>query len=75
MAGKNLTVRIWRGRADGALQTYRIPARDNQTVLDVVTEVQRRHEPALAYRLAGAGQRTQHVAFARKGAPARACPA
>jgi len=49
---KTLQVRIWRGRDDGAFHAYRIPARDNQTVLDVVTEVQRRHEPALAYRFA-----------------------
>lgn len=49
---KTLKVRIWRGREDGAFQTYEVPARDNQTVLDIVTEVQRRHEPALAYRFA-----------------------
>ncbi len=47
-----LTVRIWRGRDDGCFQTYRVPARANQTVLDVVTEVQRHQEPALAYRFA-----------------------
>lgn len=47
-----LQVRIWRGREDGAFQTYQVPKRENQTVLDVVTEVQRRHEPALAYRFA-----------------------
>ncbi|MEM1384105.1 MAG: 2Fe-2S iron-sulfur cluster-binding protein [Pseudomonadota bacterium] len=47
-----LTVEIWRGRDDGGLQSYAVPARDNQTVLDVVTEVQRRHAPDLAYRFA-----------------------
>lgn len=47
-----LKVRIWRGGDSGALQEYEVPARENQTVLDVVTEVQRRHEPALAYRFA-----------------------
>ena len=31
---------------------YRVPARANQTVLDVVTWIQRRLEPALAYRFA-----------------------
>ena len=31
---------------------YRVPARANQTVLDVVTWVQRNLEPALAYRFA-----------------------
>ncbi len=52
MTERNLTVRIWRGRDDGAFSTYQVPLRDNQTVLDVVTEVQRRFEPALAYRFA-----------------------
>lgn len=49
---ENLIVRIWRGADKGQFVTYRVPARANQTVLDVVTEVQRRHEPALAYRFA-----------------------
>lgn len=47
-----LNVEIWRGRDDGALQTYRVPRRASQTVLDVVTWVQRHAEPALAYRFA-----------------------
>ncbi len=50
--GETLRVRIWRGGADGALQRYAVPRRDNQTVLDVVTWVQRHLEPALAYRFA-----------------------
>ncbi|MGF1477130.1 MAG: succinate dehydrogenase/fumarate reductase iron-sulfur subunit [Geminicoccaceae bacterium] len=49
---RTLTVRIWRGGETGALHTYSVPARDNQTVLDVVTEVQRALEPSLAYRFA-----------------------
>ncbi|MFQ5565720.1 MAG: succinate dehydrogenase/fumarate reductase iron-sulfur subunit [Paracoccaceae bacterium] len=47
-----LTVRVWRGAAQGAFATYRVPARANQTVLDVVTEIQRRQAPDLAYRFA-----------------------
>lgn len=47
-----LTVRVWRGAEVGAFETYRVPARENQTVLDVVTEVQRHHAPDLAYRFA-----------------------
>ncbi|MEZ5660267.1 MAG: 2Fe-2S iron-sulfur cluster-binding protein [Burkholderiaceae bacterium] len=47
-----ITVRIWRGRDQGALVEYRVPLRENQTVLDLVTEVQRRLEPSLAYRFA-----------------------
>lgn len=46
-----LKVKVWRGnQATGELVDYEIPARDNQTVLDVVTEIQRIHEPGLAYR-------------------------
>ena len=45
-----LTVNIWRGGEYGKLVTYQLPLRDNQTVLDIVSEVQRQHEPGLAYR-------------------------
>ncbi|HUF86425.1 MAG TPA: 2Fe-2S iron-sulfur cluster-binding protein [Thermohalobaculum sp.] len=47
-----LLVRVWRGAEEGAFASYRVPARPNQTVLDVVTEVQRHHAPDLAYRFA-----------------------
>ncbi|HEY8050014.1 MAG TPA: succinate dehydrogenase/fumarate reductase iron-sulfur subunit [Ramlibacter sp.] len=47
-----LTVRIWRGREDGAFQTYHVPRRESQTVLDVVTHVQRQLDPSLSYRFA-----------------------
>jgi fumarate reductase iron-sulfur subunit len=47
-----LTVRIWRGRENGAFATYRVPRRESQTVLDVVTHVQREVDPSLAYRFA-----------------------
>ncbi len=47
-----LQVKIWRGGDTGAYVPYRVPARANQTVLDVVTWVQRHREPALAYRFA-----------------------
>ncbi len=52
-----LEVAIWRGGAQGsfaqgAFRSYRVPRRANQTVLDVVTWVQRHLEPALAYRFA-----------------------
>ena len=43
-----LSVRIWRGKDEGQFVTYQVPARANQTVLDVVSEVQRLHEPSLA---------------------------
>ena len=48
-----LKVRIWRGRRrHGEFQTYEVPRQEHQTVLDVVTYVQRELEPALAYRFA-----------------------
>lgn len=47
---KTLNVTIWRGKDDGEFKTYTIPRRENQTVLDVVTEVQRSADPALSYR-------------------------
>jgi fumarate reductase iron-sulfur subunit len=55
MAGietRNLKVSIWRGAAQGRFVDYQVPARDSQTVLDVVTWVQRHREPSLAYRFA-----------------------
>jgi fumarate reductase iron-sulfur subunit len=45
-------VSLWRGKADGRYQTFTVPLRDNQTVLDVVTWVQRHADPTLTYRFA-----------------------
>lgn len=50
-AGK-LEVRVWRGRESGAFQTYEVPRLASQTVLDVVTHIQRELDPTLAYRFA-----------------------
>ena len=47
-----LGVEIWRGAEQGHFQTFAIPRRTHQTVLDVVTEVQREHDPTLSYRFA-----------------------
>jgi fumarate reductase iron-sulfur subunit len=47
-----LTVKIWRGREQGSFATYRVPRRESQTVLDVVTHVQRQIDPTLSYRFA-----------------------
>jgi len=49
---KILRVSIWRGREDGEFQPFDVPRHESQTVLDVVTYVQRALEPALAYRYA-----------------------
>ncbi|RXF74171.1 succinate dehydrogenase/fumarate reductase iron-sulfur subunit [Hansschlegelia zhihuaiae] len=47
-----LAVRVWRGGATGAFQTFEVARRPNQTVLDVVTEIQREQDPTLSYRFA-----------------------
>ena len=49
---RKLTVDLWRGGAQGRFVSYRVPATENQSVLDLVTWVQRHLEPALAYRFA-----------------------
>src|SRR4029077_10429199 len=47
-----LSVSLWRGGTDGRYETYRVPQRQSQTVLDVVTFVQRHIDPTLSYRFA-----------------------
>jgi fumarate reductase iron-sulfur subunit len=47
-----LNVAIWRGASEGRYQSYRVPLRESQTVLDVVTFVQRHLDPTLSYRFA-----------------------
>lgn len=47
-----MDVSIWRGGQDGRFERYAVPSRGNQTVLDVVTYVQRSLDPTLSYRFA-----------------------
>lgn len=47
-----LGVDVWRGAEQGAFQAFAIPRRTHQTVLDVVTEIQREHDATLSYRFA-----------------------
>ena len=47
-----LEVDVWRGGDDGRFQRYAVPRQDAQTVLDVVTWIQRKLDPTLAYRFA-----------------------
>jgi len=47
-----LSVSLWRGGEDGHYRTYIVPRRESQTVLDVVTFVQRHLDPTLSYRFA-----------------------
>ena len=45
-----IQVSLWRGDAHGHYDTFTVPLRANQTVLDVVTWVQRNADPSLSYR-------------------------
>lgn len=48
----NLEVKVWRGKEDGEFVAYQVPRLDSQTVLDVVTYIQRHLDPGLSYRYA-----------------------
>jgi fumarate reductase iron-sulfur subunit len=52
MTKGTIEVSLWRGGAQGRYQVYEVPLRENQTVLDVVTFVQRHLDPTLSYRFA-----------------------
>ncbi|MGL4634795.1 MAG: succinate dehydrogenase/fumarate reductase iron-sulfur subunit [Beijerinckiaceae bacterium] len=47
-----IKVSIWRGKADGRYETFDVPRNESQTVLDIVTHIQREIDPTLAYRFA-----------------------
>ncbi|MDR3521607.1 MAG: 2Fe-2S iron-sulfur cluster-binding protein [Acidocella sp.] len=47
-----LQVSLWRGGAEGGFKTYEVPLRPNQTILDIVTWVQRNLDATLSYRFA-----------------------
>jgi fumarate reductase iron-sulfur subunit len=51
-SGSTLNVRVWRGAAAGSYQAFEVPRHASQTVLDVVTHIQRVLDPTLAYRFA-----------------------
>src|ERR1051325_6444231 len=47
-----LLVDVWRGAAEGHFQSFQVPRRAHQTILDVVTEIQRDQDATLSYRFA-----------------------
>ena len=47
-----LEVEVWRGGETGHFQPFVLARRAHQTVLDVVTEIQREHDATLSYRFA-----------------------
>ena len=47
-----LAVEVWRGAQEGRFQTFNVPRRAHQTILDVVTQIQREQDATLSYRFA-----------------------
>jgi succinate dehydrogenase iron-sulfur subunit len=47
-----LKVSVWKGRVEGRFREFDVPRHPSQTVLDVVTYIQRTLDPTLAYRYA-----------------------
>ena len=45
-------MRVWRGGREGRFQAFEVPRQPSQTVLDVVTHIQRHLDPTLSYRFA-----------------------
>ena len=68
-----LQVDVWRGGADGRLQRYAVPRYPSQTVLDVVTHIQRKIDPTLAYRYACRVGMCGSCAMTVNGAPRWTC--
>ena len=52
MSSQALQVKVWRGKQTGAYTLYEVPRQESQTVLDVVTHIQRHLDPSLSYRYA-----------------------
>jgi len=66
-------VSIWRGDATGSFVDYTVPARASQTVLDIVTWVQRHIDPSLSYRFACRVGMCGSCAMNVNGAPRWTC--
>jgi fumarate reductase iron-sulfur subunit len=47
-----LKVSVWKGSAQGSFREFEVPRHPSQTILDVVTYIQRTLDPTLAYRFA-----------------------
>jgi len=47
-----MEVKVWRGDAIGRFESFEVPRQPSQTVLDVVTHIQRHLDPTLSYRFA-----------------------
>jgi fumarate reductase iron-sulfur subunit len=49
---ETLHVEVWRGDSEGRFQSFRVARHEHQTILDVVTEIQREQDATLSYRFA-----------------------
>jgi fumarate reductase iron-sulfur subunit len=68
-----LKVSVWRGGGDGGFQSFDVPRQPSQTVLDVVTHIQRALDPTLAYRFACRVGMCGSCAMTVNGAPRWTC--
>jgi fumarate reductase iron-sulfur subunit len=68
-----LRVSVWRGGEQGSLQVHNVPRYPSQTVLDVVTYIQRSLDPTLAYRYACRVGMCGSCAMTVNGAPRWTC--
>ena len=68
-----LLVRVWRGTRNGQFQRFEVPRHASQTVLDVVTYIQRALDPTLAYRFACRVGMCGSCAMSVNGAPRWTC--
>lgn len=71
--GQQITLEIWRGKEEGYYETYTVPAQESQTILDVVTYIQRRIDPTLTYRFACRIGMCGSCAMMVNGAPRWTC--
>jgi fumarate reductase iron-sulfur subunit len=68
-----MEVKVWRGGEKGAYRSYEVPRRDSQTVLDVVTYIQRHLDATLSYRFACRVGMCGSCAMTVNGAPRWTC--
>jgi fumarate reductase iron-sulfur subunit len=68
-----LRVAVWRGGSKGAYQSFEVPRGDSQTVLDVVTYIQRHLDATLSYRFACRVGMCGSCAMTVNGAPRWTC--
>ena len=68
-----MKVSVWKGSAEGAFHEFDVPRHPSQTVLDVVTYIQRALDPTLAYRYACRVGMCGSCAMTVNGAPRWTC--